>query len=107
MAFFRKELPLYADPDYSYVVSLDRIAYRIRFYYNERMQQWVIDLRYANGDPVILGEAVVEQYPMFLDYATELTGYFWLEPIGKNQNETVSNPFHLSKYYKLFYYYEE
>lgn len=107
MALFRKELPLYTDPDYSYVISLDRVAYKVRLYYNERMEQWILDLSYANGDPVVLGEAIVEQYPMFIDYATELTGFFWLEPIGMDQNETTSNPFHLSKYYRFFYYYEE
>lgn len=107
MALFRKELPLYTDPDYSYVISLDRVAYKVRLYYNERMEQWILDLNYANGDPVVLGEAIVEQYPMFIDYATELTGFFWLEPIGMDQNETTSNPFHLSKYYRFFYYYEE
>lgn len=100
-------IPLFPDADYNYFISLERISYKLRFYYNERMKQWIMDVRYANGDPVILGEAVVEQYPIFLDYATDFTGFFWLESIGKDQNETISNPFHLSKYYQLFYFYEE
>lgn len=102
----RVHLPLFKDADYEYTVSLERVAYKLRFYYNERMEQWMVDLRYANNDPIILGEAVVPQFPMFRDYLTELSGFFWLEPIGKSKNETISNPFELEKYYKLFYFYE-
>lgn len=98
-------LPLYSDSDYTYTVSLERTAYNIRLYYNERMQNWIIDLRYANNDPIVLGQALVPEFPLFLDYLTDLTGCFWLEPIGKNQNETVSNPFELEKYYNLYYVY--
>lgn len=100
------ELPLYPDPDYVYFISLERVAYKLRFYYNERMEQWIVDLRYADNTPIVLGESVVEQYPMFADYAIEPTGYLWLEPIGKSQNHTVSHPYEISKYYKLFYYYQ-
>jgi len=99
-------IPLYPDPDYNYFISLERVAYKLRFYYNERMQQWIMDIRYANGDPIILGEAVVPEYPIFFDYATELEGFFWLHPIGKKQNHTVANPYQLSEYYQLFYFYE-
>jgi len=100
-------IPLYSDPDYEYIISLERVAYKIRFYYNERMQQWIIDLRYADNTPIVLGEALVPSYPLFYDYNLEdLSGLFWLEPIGKNMNETIQNPFELNQYYKLYYYYE-
>jgi hypothetical protein len=35
------------------------------------------------------------------------TGFFYLESVGKEQNETVENPFEIWKYYKLFYGYIE
>ena len=101
------ELPLYADPAYSYYASLDRLSYELRFYYNERMQQWIVDLAYSDGTLLVQGEAVVPRYPMFADYSIGMNGFFWLEPIGKNQNETVSNPYELSKYYRLLYFYLE
>lgn len=100
-------LPLYTDADYFYTVSLERVAYRLRLYYNDRMQQWMIDLRYANNDPIVLGEALVPEYPLFFDYVTELTGFFWLSPIGKSQNQTISNPFELNKYFEFNYFYED
>lgn len=98
-------LPLYPDSDYEYTISLERTAYKIRIYFNRRIEQWIIDLSYANNDPIVLGEALVPLYPIFYDYDIELSGFFWLEPIGKNQNETVINPFELSQYYKLYYVY--
>lgn len=106
MAMMHLELPLYREPDYFYTVSLERVSYQLRFYYNERMEQWMMDLRYANGDPIVLGEALVAKYPLFGDYLTELTGIFWLEPRGKFQNETISNPYEIDKYFQLFYFYE-
>lgn len=101
-------LPLFQDADYEYVVSLQRVAYKLRFFYIEREERWAIDLRYADNTPIVLGAALVPEYPLFLDYYIEdLTGTFWLEPIGKNKNETVSNPFELNEYYRLFYYFED
>lgn len=100
------ELPLYADADYSYFASLEQVSYKLRFYFNERMQQWIIDLYYSNGEPIVLGQALVPEYPLFFDYVIELTGFFWLEPIGEKKNETISHPLQLSEYYKLSYYYE-
>lgn len=103
----RVSLPLYRDADYQYTMVLERVAYKMRFYYNERMQHWVVDLRYANNEPIVLGEAVVPEYPLFRDYFTELSGFFWLEPIGRNKNETITNPFELEKYFRLYYFYED
>ena len=100
-------LPLYSDPDYYYVVSLQGIAYKIRFYYNERVARWCMDLSYADGTPIVLGESLVRNFPMFLDYHIEgLTGYFFLEEVGKNINETNNNPYEVWKYFRLYYIYE-
>lgn len=100
-------LPLFNDAYYEYTTSLERVAYKIRIAFNERMQAWTIDLRYADGEPIILGEALVPNYPLFFDYVTELTGYFYLQPIGSMQNETISNPLDLFRYYQFMYVYDE
>lgn len=108
MATMQVVVPLFPSADYAYNISFERVAYTLRFYFNERAQQWYVDLRYAGGEPIVLGEAVVDEYPMFLDYGLpEMTGYFWLEPIGKKQNETVNNPLQIWDYYNLYYIYEE
>lgn len=107
MALNSINLPLYSDPDYEYIIPLERVAYKVRFYYNRRIEGWIIDLRYANNDPIVLGERLVPEYPLFLDYQLEdLTGTFWLESIGRNINETISNPYEVYEYYKLYYHYE-
>jgi hypothetical protein len=100
-------IPLFPDPNYEMIVSLERTAYKIRAYYNERMQAWIMDLRYVDNTPLVLGQRIVPNYPLMLDYDLPLTGYFWLEAIGDNINETVSNPFELNQYYRLYYIYEE
>lgn len=101
-------LPLYQDADYSYNVSLEDISYEIRLYFNERMQHWAMDLRYSDGTPVVLGEALVRNYPIYLDYRIEgLNGYFYIEEIGKNINETNEHPFELWKYFRFYYIYDD
>ena len=100
-------LPLHSDEDYQYTIALEKVAYNIRLYYNFRMEQWVMDLRYANNEPLVLGVAIVPNYPMLVDYILPLSGMFWLEPIGKKQNETITNPFELNKYYNFFYIYDD
>lgn len=108
MALNYVNLPIYQNPDYEYTISLQRVAYKIRIYYIERVKQWAIDLRYANDDPIVLGACLVPEYPLFLDYyIEELTGTFWLESIGETKNETIINPYELNEYYKLYYFYED
>lgn len=96
-------IPLYQTPDYRYYVSLEKVSYQIRFYYNERAERWIVDLSYSSGEPIVLGAALVSQYPMFYDYDLDMNGFFWLEPIGKSKNETISNPYEIDKYYRLYY----
>lgn len=108
MAVVTKNLPLYDDPDYFYVVSLEDIAYQIRLYYNERIKRWAIDLSYADGTPIIVGQSLVRNYPMFEDYDIQgLNGFFYLEEIGKDLNETNENPFEIRKYFRFYYIYDD
>ncbi len=101
-------LPLYQDADYSYTVSLEGIAYKIRLYFNERVQRWAIDLFYADGTPIVLGESLVRNYPIFLDYQIEgLSGYFYIEEIGKDINETNKHFFEIWKYFRFYYIYDD
>ena len=100
-------LPLFKDDSFTYTIPLEGITYRFNFYYNSREESWLFDIRYSNGEAVVLGEALVAQYPMLLDYNLEgLSGFLWMEPIGENQNQTVINPFEIHQYYTLRYYYD-
>lgn len=100
-------LTLYNHPNYSFTCSLEDRSYRIRLYYNERMASWVIDLSYSDRTPIILGQRLTPQFPLFLDYnLSGLSGYFHLVPIGKDQNYTSINPLELYRYYELYYVYQ-
>jgi len=101
-------LPLFNSPDYRYSVSLEGSSFEIRIYYNERVEWWAIDVRHSDGDPIVLGQRLSIEHPLFLDYVLDgLTGMFWLEPKGKFKNQTLKHPLELHKYYNLFYYFEE
>lgn len=96
-------LPLYPDPDYTYVTTIEQIAYRLRFCFNIREQTWFLDVRYANNDPIALGVALIPNYPVLIDHDTPFSGFFYLSSIGEEKNQTVQNPYEIWKYYELYY----
>lgn len=100
------KLPLYPDPDFSYTTVLDSVAYVIRMFYNTREERWCMDIRYVNNDPIILGFPVVFSYPMYLDLPTPFKGFFLFLSNPREENEAVSNPYEIWKYYDLFYAYD-
>ena len=94
--------------NYFFTAPLEGNSYRIWLYYNERMEQWIFNLSDPDDNPIVMGEGIVPQHPIMWDYGIpDLTGFFWLEPIGKDQNETNSNPFEIWKYYTFHYYYDD
>lgn len=108
MALRYVTLPLYEDSDYQYDISLEGNYYTLRLYYNERAEAWFFELRDGENTMLVGGERLVPYYPLLRNYSLEnLTGMIWLEYIGYDMNETLSNPFELSKYNKLFYIYDD
>ena len=104
----RVTITLENHPNYSLFVPLQGFLYKIDLYFNERMRSWSINLYEGNGDPIILGQRLSPNYPLFMDYLIDnLTGYFLLEPKGMYKNNTIINDYNIKKYYNLFYYYEE
>lgn len=101
-------LPLYSDPDYTYAVALQDVSYNLEFIYNERTQLYSISLYDQDNNPIVLGEALVPNYPIFKDYAIfPLTGFFWME----EKADIISEPYKaypdsIDQYYNLFYIYE-
>lgn len=102
-------LPLYSDPDYTYAVALQGVSYNLEFIYNERTQLYSLSLYDQDNDPIVLGEALVPNYPIFKDYAIfPLTGFFWME----EKADIISEPYKaypdsIDQYYNLFYIYDE
>lgn len=102
-------LPLFPDPSYSYSVSFQGNSYVIEFTYNERVQLYFINLYDAENNPIVLGEALVPNYPIFKDYALfPLTGFIWME----EKADIISEPYKkypdlLDQYYNAFYIYEQ
>lgn len=109
MAVKYVSLPLFSDPDYEYSVALQGDSYILRFIYNERMRLYTISLYDADSNPIVLGEALVPNYPIFFEYAIyPLTGYFFMEEkanIQKEPYKVYSDS--LDEYYSMFYIYDD
>ena len=101
-------MPLFSDPSYTYDISIESNAYTIDVYYNERAEGWFFNLIIKGGNPLIYGERLVANYPILIDYALpNLTGYIFLEPIGDSVEKYRTAPFELSKWFRLFYIYDD
>ena len=101
-------LPLFSDADYEYSIALQGDSYILRFIYNERMKLYTISLYDADRNTIVLGEALVPNYPIFFDYAIlPLTGYFYMEEKASIVAEAYKvYPDKLDQYYRLYYIYD-
>jgi hypothetical protein len=101
------DIPIIDEPFYDLSIALEGNSYILEFTYNERMELYTLSLYDAERNPIVLGEAVVPEYPMFFDYAFEnLTGYFFLT----KKSTLISEPYKtfpdkLSQYYYMVYAY--
>lgn len=101
-------LPLFADAYYSYSISLEGNSYILEFIYNERAELYYLNLKDAASNPIVLGAALVPNYPIMLDYSLpDLTGGFWLEKKSlSSQSEPYKTyPDKLNEYYDFYYTY--
>lgn len=77
-----KELPLYDEPGgFLYGTDLEGQAKQLEFYWNSRSAQWHMNIRNEDQTEVVMGVALVADYPMLAEHPMEefgLTGYFLL-----------------------------
>ncbi|CRM19244.1 phage baseplate plug family protein [Pseudomonas sp. 8 R 14] len=104
------EMPLYTDSKYRYGIALEGQSWQFTFYWNERCGQWQMDLRKDDQTPVLLGYALVPQFPMCVDYNLEdygLTGYFLLLPINATISGKITDGSSIMpEFFSLFYVYD-
>lgn len=100
-------LPLFDDADYSYSIALEGNSYVLRYIYNERMQLYTFNLYDAENNPIVVGEALVPTYPIFIDYVIpNLTGWFYLQENAAITGEPYKEfPDKINEYYSFFYSY--
>lgn len=100
-------IPLYSDSYYGLSISLEGNSYNIDFVYNERAELYYVSLYDSDNEAMVLGEALVPDYPLFLDYnLPDLTGYFWLGAKGSIASEPYKDyPDKISDFYNLYYIY--
>jgi hypothetical protein len=59
-----RQIPLTAYPDTSQQSDLDGVTYNFRFRWSERGQAWHMDLRTLDGDAIVLGARLVNDFPL-------------------------------------------
>jgi len=102
-------MPLFGDSYYTYSIAFQGLSYILEFIYNERAKLYFINLLDADNNPIVMGEALVPNYPVFLDYAIfPLTGFIWME----EKADIISEPYKtypdaIDQYYNLFFIYSE
>lgn len=99
------DIPIEDSPYYELSISLEGNSYIIEFVYNERSALYFMNLYSSERDPIILGQALVPEYPIFVDYRLpDLTGYFWLLKKATLISEPYKTyPDSLSQYYYMVY----
>jgi hypothetical protein len=104
------EMPLYPELTYRYSISLQGISWQFKFYWVERAKQWQMDIRQEDQTAIILGYALVPQYPILEDVPLEvygLTGRFVLMPVNVAVATAITQESSIMpEFFKLFYMYE-
>lgn len=109
MTFRYVTLPLYQDTNYRYTVSLENRQRTLAFYWNEREGAWHFDLKNIDGTPILLGQKIVPQYPIAVDYRLEgfdLTGYFVLMPNNISSKVDPNDSAVVPQFFKFYYVHE-
>lgn len=108
MANLYVDIPIVDEPYYDLSISLEGNSYILKFTYVERMGLYTLSLYDSDRNPIILGEALVPEYPIMLDYAlSNLTGFFFLT----RKSVLIAEPYKtypdkLSEYYDMVYCYQ-
>lgn len=104
------ELPLFSDLSYRYNASLETVSLQFKYYWNSRAKQWLMDIRLEDQTPVILGYALVPQYPMLEDTTLELvglSGHFELMPVNVAVASSITQESSvMPEFFKLYYVYD-
>jgi hypothetical protein len=104
------EMPLSNELAYRYSLSLEGTSYQFKFYWVQRASQWHIDIRQEDQTAIVLGYALVPQFPILEDLPLEtygLTGRFVLMPVNIAVATALSKESSvMPEFFKLFYMYE-
>lgn len=105
------ELPLYAERKYSYGISLEGVSYTLTFYWNRKAKSWHMDIHLEDRTQVVLGVALVPQYPMLVDYNLEeigMNGHFELMPVNADLSSKAGEEFSIiPEFFRLYYVYTD
>ncbi len=98
-----KQCPLFSQAFYKYTVDLSNETYTLSFRWNDRSEQWMMDIEDAEGNTLTKGIALVPVYPLIEQLALESPpGEFILLPIEETSPQ-IANPREIYKTHQLIY----
>lgn len=99
------DIPLQDSPFYELSIALEGNSYIIEFVYNERAQLYFMNLYNSDREAIVLGQALIPEYPIFLDYnLANLSGFFWMLKKATLVSEPYKTyPDSIHQYYDLIY----
>lgn len=95
--------PLFDSPFYTYTIDLSGETFTLTFRWNERAEQWLMDIEDAENDKIARGVALVPHY-LLIDQLSLVkpVGEFVLAPYDSTSPQ-IDNPRELYKTHYLIY----
>lgn len=103
MVYTWYKLPLFDSWDYDYTIVIENVSYTLRLYYSDRTERWSFDISLEQGNMLLEGESLMPYKVSGIERVESLTGFFWVEPISIEENETYKHPSLLFKYFNFYY----
>lgn len=104
------QMPLFSELTYRYSLTLEGRSWQFKFYWVERAKQWQMDIRQEDNTALILGYALVPQYPILEDVPLELyglNGNFVLMPVNIAVASSITQESSvMPEFFKLYYQYQ-
>lgn len=95
--------PLFEAAYYTYTIDLSGETFSLTFRWNERAQQWLMDIEDAQNEKIARGVALVSLYPLLEQLSlVKPVGEFVLVPYDTTSPQ-IDNPRELYKTHYLVY----
>lgn len=95
--------PLYKESYYTYSIDLSSETYTLTFRWNERLEQWLMDVKDSDDITIIRSVPLVPTYPLTFQYSLEKPiGEFFVIPIEMT-SPNIPDPREIYKTHYLVY----
>lgn len=99
-----REIPIRSDiPSYQFQITLEGVVYTMRFYFNTRLDRWIMDVSNVDGELIVAGIPLLVNLPLldrFRDERLPPGRFILIDETGENRNPSRDS---MGDDYKLLY----